>query len=325
MKYDLIRYDLISNSNGIRKYGFYYNLKNKHKIKNYFSPTIDWSHGWDFFHSEIFSDYRAKANKYSNFVVPNIKEKNNLEKFTRNTVYLDCLPFYYYYKKQFKYPNNFKLYDNDNCNLLVFPGKMSFDKNSYDEFKKRKIYFEFIKEQKKNFSRIIICIPHNESFFKEYIELINSFNFDYITGPDPNDKNSYFRLLQILSLGNTVTTNCLGSILVYAAVLSKKISISGPIYEPLRKLNNFYMPKNFDYSINAIKDEYKRIESIEFIKEKFSFLLFSNPSKSNTQLNWGLKEIGAENFESTEKAVKLLGIDFKSRLDFYGRKISRIF
>ena len=85
------------------------------------------------------------------------------------------------------------------------------------------------------------------------------------------------------------------------------------------------MPKNFDYSINSIKDEYKRIESIEFIKEKFSFLLFSNPSKSNTQLNWGLKEIGAENFESTEKAVKLLGIDFKSKLDFYGKKISRIF
>ena len=43
MKHELIEYDLISNSNGIRKYGFYYNLKNKHKIKNYFSPTIDWS------------------------------------------------------------------------------------------------------------------------------------------------------------------------------------------------------------------------------------------------------------------------------------------
>ena len=129
-----------------------------------------------------------------------------------------------------------------------------------------------------------------------------------------------------MSLANTVTTNCLGSILVYAAALGKKISISGPIYEPLRKLNNFYMPKNFDYSINAIKDEYKRIESIEFIKKKsLVFYYFQIHQKSNTQLNWGLKEIGAENFESTEKAVKLLDVDFKSKLDFYGRKISRIF
>lgn len=324
MNYDIVKYDFISNSNGIRKYGFYYNLKNKHNIKSYLSPTFDWSHGWDFFHSEIFSDYRVKTNKYSNFVVPSIKEKNNLEKFTQNAVYLDCLPFYYYYKNQFKYPNNFKLYNNDD-NLLVFPGKMSFDKINYNEFTERKIYFDFIEQQKKDFSKIIICIPLQDSFYKEYIELINSFNFDYVTGPDPNDKNSHFRLLQILSLGTTVTTNCLGSILVYAAALNKKISITQPIYKPLRKLNNFYMPKSFNYSLSAVKDEYERIQSFEFIKENFSFLLTSKPSKSKIELEWGLKEIGAENFESTEKAVKLLGIDFKSKLFFYGRKISRIF
>ena len=34
------KYDLISNSNGIRKYGFYYNLKNKHKIKIIFLQQL---------------------------------------------------------------------------------------------------------------------------------------------------------------------------------------------------------------------------------------------------------------------------------------------
>ena len=70
----------------------------------------------NFFILEIFSDYRAKANKYSNFVVPNIKEKNNLEKFTRNTVNLDCLPFYYYYKNNL----NIQIISNYMIIIIIF-------------------------------------------------------------------------------------------------------------------------------------------------------------------------------------------------------------
>ena len=260
MGYEIINYEMIKDSNGIKKYGFYHYLKKKHKFLGFLAPTCDWSHGWDFFHSKILSKYRCMVNENFNFVVPTLREKKYLEKFTKNEIYLDCLPFYYFLKKQFPVPKNLKYFKNTENNLIVFPGKMSFDKYNQSEIEQRKNYFDFIYSQKKNFEKIIICIPLKDSFYKDYIELIKTFDFDYVTGADPNDINSYYRLLQILSIGDYVTTNCLGSILVYAAVLNKKISLSGPIYEPLRELKNLYLPKNFSYNLNQVREEYKRIQ-----------------------------------------------------------------
>jgi len=316
---------MIKNSNGIKKYGFYHYLKKKHKLLGFLTPTCDWSHGWDFFHSKILSTYRCSINENLNFVVPTLKEKINLEKFTKNKIYLDCLPFYYFLKKQFPEPKNIKYYKNNENNLIVFPGKMSFDNYSQNEIEQRKNYFDFIFSQRKNFEKIIVCIPLKDSFYKEYLELIKTFDFDYVTGADPNDLNSYYRILQILSIGKNVTTNCLGSILVYAAVLNKKISLSGPIYEPLRELKNLYLPKNFSYKIDQVREEYLRIQSADFIKKNYNFLIFEDLKSSKEQLNWGLNEIGSKNFVSSTKAVEYLGYNLKDQIKFYQRKIKKFF
>jgi hypothetical protein len=309
-----IKRKFIKNSNGAFKYGFFEALRNKHKFPIFFLPTNDWAHGWTFFNSDIIINYRAKLSHKIGFVVPTENLKNTFKKYTNNKIILDSLPFYYFCKNILC---DYKFLNNDNNNLLVFPAKIPFSGQTQNEIKLQKNYFDYIKSLEKSFEKIFICIPYQDSFNEDYTKILKKINLSYFTGASPSDSNSYIRLLQIFSLAKYFTTNTVGSGLVYAGILNKKISISGPIYVPNRTLENLYIPKDFEYSINQLAEEYKRIESKEFIQNNFSNLIFSNPILAKENYDWAYNEIGGKYFISSEKACINLGLNYRSQFRMY--------
>ena len=314
MKNFFIERKFIRNSNGAYKYGFLNELRKKHYLPSFFLPLNDWEHGWNFFESEILDCYKVNLSHKIGLIVPNEKIQDSYRRFTSNEVILDSLPFYYFFKKIFRDYKNKTLGKSEN-NLLVFPGKMPFAGENKDELSSRLKYFEFIKSLEKDFEHIFVCIPYSDLLNEDYKELIEKMNLTYFTGADPADANSYYRLLEILSLAKFVTTNVLGSILIYAGILNKKISISGPFYKRNRNFKYLTLPRNFKYSVSQIKDEYKRIESEEFMITKFKDLIFTNPILSKEKFNWASKEIGAKNFVSSKKACENLGLSYKRQFE----------
>ena len=312
-----IKRKFIKNADGAFKYGFFEALRNKHKFSNFFLPINDWDHGWTYFNSDIMTSYKVKLSHKIGFIVPKENLKNNFKKYKNNKVILDSLPFYYFYKNVLGNYINVENNINNQNNLLVFPAKIPFSGQTQSGIKLQETYFDYIKSLEKNFEKIFICIPYQDSFNDEYTKILKKINLNYFTGASPSDTNSYIRLLQIFSLAKYFTTNMLGSGLIYAGILNKKISISGPIYVPIRKLDDLYIPKGFEYSSNQLAEEYERIGSIEFIKNNFSNLILSNPILAKEHYDWAFNEIGGKHFISTEKACINLGLNYKNQFKKY--------
>ena len=314
MEDSLIKRNFSKLSDGAYKYGFITALKKKHQISKFYRPTADWEHGWNYTNSTILDSYKVAMSYKLNFIVTEKKKKEKFKELTSNKIILDSLPFYYYCRNEFdNYYYNILNKNNDN-NLLVFPAKMSFSGKSIDEINLRKKYFDFIKSLENSFEKIIICIPYSDSLHDDYKNLIKKFKFNYVTGAHPKDHNSYDRILQILSLAKTVTTNNLGSILVYSALVKKKISISGPHYASDRSFEAMALPKKFKYNINHIKDELIRVESKDFLKKNYKNLIYSSPIHSKEMFEWGTKEGGVKYFVSSKKACEKLGFNAISQL-----------
>ncbi len=303
---------LLKKTDGAYKYGFFEALRIKHKFSKFFSPINDWDHGWNYHNSDILINYKVKSSYKLGFVIPSQKLKNIYEKFTDNEIILDSLPFYYFCKNVL---GNFEKSKNNNEDkLLVFPAKIPFSGLTQNQINIQKNYFDYIKSLEKKFEKIFICIPYEDSFNESYMKLLKNINITYFTGASASDGNSYIRLLQIFSLAKYFTTNSLGSGLVYAGILKKKISISQPIFVPSRNFKDLYIPKKFQYSKNDLAEEYNKIDSIDFINKNYSDLVFSDPYLANEKFDWAFDQIGGKYFISTKKACTNLGLDYKSQI-----------
>jgi len=169
-------------------------------------------------------------------------------------------------------------------------------------------YVSFISNYKRFFHKIVVCL-HRTCFDKtEWRSRFESQNIQVLRGADPDDKYSYFKLAELFSKVDFMTTNGFGSHVPYAAYFGCKVSICGPeqAYDgaqfsnvPLYK-NNPPLLKLREKVANEIRQNYR--------------FLYVDPENGSEQSIWAAEVLGSNNRKVPSELRKLFGWDMSTVL-----------
>lgn len=295
--------DLIRNSNGIHRYGFSKLLAKLCGFNITPKPFADWVHGWlwhDIPDAELLGC--SKIKKHKRIIVCNDREKKSLEINNYNNVEVGGLPFAYVEKQNVQRHAN---------SLLIMPAHSAeVEKIS----KKMDDYFDYMYEVKKDFDQVYVCI-HYLDFHQDMHKAAEIRGFKVIEGARPDNGNSLLRMRSIFDSFEYVTSNSIGSHMIYSLYAGCKFSFSGPIYNPdeshyLSGGNPNGHSENFVKLLIYINSEI-------YLKKRFNRFFFDHPGCGISDLEFASIEVGEDNLLNSEKIIKYLGWDAKGQVKGY--------
>jgi hypothetical protein len=269
-----------------------------------------WMHGW-LIDSKVIHprELTCWGEVDDTILVATLEQENTLREFGYQKVYAVGLPF---------------IYGENTCgikrepnSLLVMPNHSSeFSTNTDDQ----ELYIKSIASLKTEFSKIIVSI-HGSCLKKGYwLPVLEKYNLPWIVGASTDDKNAMKRMHNLFSSFEYVTTNTLGSHVLYASYKGCKVSIYG----------SYYGLKKESYSTDPWYQKYpeileKRINSLmeENIRSLFPWL-FVYPTEANSNKFWASTTIGEENKLEPKEVAELLGWPLKSQIKGYSRLATEI-
>jgi len=201
--------------------------------------------------------------------------------------------------------------------LLVMPGhSLYYTGHNWNQ----KRYVQQISNLKPHFNTIVACL-HSSCFSKEHwISEFQEHGIPCIRGADSYDKNSLLRMKTAFKSFEYMTTNTVGSHIIYAAHAGCKVSIYGDygIYrkedfqnDPLYKSD----PDLLDFAIE--------FSSERSIKTKYP-MLFAVPMESSARVEWGQKMTGFKYKRSPHEIASLLGWSLEDQIKGYIREAVRL-
>jgi len=324
MKSEKSNYDIILPP---RDYKFKQNAYGDRKIiHNYSGVSLtwnfpwlykgEWQHGWIPIERNIHPEYAVggdgdsfKNRKIETYFVARNDQVIYLKSQGYTNVQAIGLPIIYTkHKKQKKFPNS----------ILYMPSH-SLPEGSPDLKKYLSDLKTYLKELKKNFSIVVVCLHINEINQKYFNEILNELEISFIAGADPLDANSLDRMATIFSQFEFMTTDMLGSHVVYASYYGCKVSVFGPsriITE--QELNKIKYFKN--------SPECKKIfinwSRSNFLLSKYPFF-DCKPWFAQKQIDWATFELGEQHKLSPEEMKNIMGLNLNSIIYSFFKKILR--
>ena len=181
-------------------------------------------------------------------------------------------------------------------------------------------YLDYVDSIRKEFSCISILLY--ELDFARLAPIVVSYGFLPLIGASPRCPNSMQRIKALFDMHEFVSTNFIGSHVLYALASGCRVSIAGPYADRDPIVHSDEVSRglySYDYA------EYMcYISSLSFLKaSRLSFLLFDNPLRApaSTQpiSSFVAEELGFADMRSLEDLPLLLGWDFKSQVNGYVR------
>lgn len=289
--------------NAVDRYGFSHILAHQLNLKSVPRPFANWIHGWtwwDNITAETISCH--KLPKDISIITNNELEKVALIKEGFKNVISGGLPFSYITKKHT---------NRDEDSLLVFPPHSA---EAETLTSTQEEYFDYIESLKKDFDKIYISIyglDINKLMHKAAIRR----NFNIIEGIHPSDANGLIRLRIILDSFRYVTSNTMGSHMLYALYSECNFSFSGPFYSyeesvTLANGNPHKHRKEYvEYMLYTQSEGYVKLKFHEYFK--------SHPKMGVQSLEFAKRMIGEEYKLSPEKIKQVLGWTIKGQLIGY--------
>ncbi len=152
-------------------------------------------------------------------------------------------------------------------------------------------YVESIVEIKKDFDFIVVCLYQSCIDQNLWIKTFDKYDIPWISGASSDDKNALIRMRRLFKSFEYMTTNTIGSHILYASYCGCKVSIYGNYTEYSKDdYKNDTTYKRFPFLL----DHDLFYASEKNVKEKYSFL-FQQPKNANINLDWARSEIGEEN------------------------------
>jgi len=287
-------------------YGASYMVSKKMKLNSQPRSPVGWKHGW------LLADlkYKEQLTIGSNalrFLVPSKKDELFLQERGISAKAIG-MPFVYIEDVE---PKNINRVENS---LLVMPPhSLPYTEHVWDE----ESYAKQIFALKDKFDLIVVCIHQSCIAKKLWIEVFDRYNIPWVIGADAQDKNSLLRIYRLFSSFEYLTTNVIGSHVVYGAYCGCKVSIFGKYAEFSKedyKNDSFYQrfPFLLEYNLS-----YTTRESIA---KKFPFL-FVHPKEATTKIEWAKQELGEENKVSFEELSRLLGWGYGDQLLWFFKRV----
>ena len=302
---------LNKNPNGIYRFGFNKWLEKNIKLKRYFYIRCNWEHGWqdDEFICKNITLYKSWLNRKIAQVVTTNKKKEFLDENNYSNVYVAPLPYFFIWSDLKK-----KEKKNDDNNLLVLPNKIQHGVNDQEEEKRLSLYFDFISNFKNDYEKIFISVPPDEKLRNCYKNIFKKFNFNFIDGISAFDINGYNRLFELFNSFENITCQGMGSHIVYAQLMKKKISLCGPIYATKRNISEFDIRENCPISKNKLREEFEYKASENYIKDNYSFLQKQSPLEGTYDYKWAYNQIGDNKNISLNDIKKILNLNLVGQI-----------
>lgn len=180
-------------------------------------------------------------------------------------------------------------------------------------------YADRIRSIAKQFSEVVCCVhPACEinGYWKTNFERLG---IQCITGAETADRNGLVRIKTLMNQFEFMTTNVLGSHVVYAAAEGVKVSIFGD-YAEYRSEDyaetEFY--QRHAHVLSPVLDLFSR----NYVRKRYPNL-FCNPMDAKKTVTWAANEIGEQNRLSPKQLAALFGWNRLSQIKKNLRTASR--
>ena len=297
---------------GVDRYGFSDILAQK--LDLYYSPRsfANWLHGWIWWKATSSTEmmFKNSDKKTSRLIVSNLDEKEVLKNEGYKNIWAGGLPF--------SYTENSKLQRIPNTLLAMPPHSAEMEKiyNSYVD------YLDYLESLIKDYDGIYISIYYldkSEWLFNQ----ITKRGLKYINGARSDDANSLRRMRAIFDSFEYVTSNTMGSHIIYAIYCGCKTSLCGPMYQYdeevflVKNSKNNHSKKYVDDTLYYLSENY--------LKEYFDFLFTQKPKWGFKSADYGEKEIGVKYKMSNKEIIDALQWSPKNQIEgYYNGGIRRI-
>lgn len=239
-----------------------------------------WQHGWHFEPLDGIEELLSGPNSTDGPRLVCNKKVENLVRLHNNrlSVHSVGLPFIY---------ADVPVISRQKQSLLVLPPhSLPWTHHDRNELE----YVDFIKSIESNFESVVVCLNNNCFERNFWRESFASAGIPVIRGADAMDGNSLHRMQRIFRSFDFVTSNTIGSHILYASYCNCRVSIAGP-YEALNPMS--YRNDPFFSSRPQLLELHTQRHS-ETIVRSFYPELFVNPEQAVSRVSWAEQEIGLQ-------------------------------
>jgi hypothetical protein len=260
------------------------------------APGARWEHGWKYgavSTAEHIGGYHKKKRK-SLHLVSNQKHEAIMRAEGFLNVHAVGLPYLYADK-----PNLVRR----KGSLLVCPGHTS-TYSDQDWSKLAEEYAERISEIKEGFSDVLVCLSANCIEREQWIHEFDAKGISWVMGAWIYDRNALRRMRCLFSQFEYVTTNCVGSHIVYSSYEGCKTSIWG--WQDLYSQEH-YANEPIYKGQEAFLNESLKWGTQSWMREHYRQLFYDDP-KDATLLNyWAADQLGGSFKRPVEEVANLFG------------------
>jgi len=278
---------------GVDRYGFSHVLSKRLGLSYVPRSFADWVHGWAWW-SEHSSELHglSKTNKQNKIIVTNESERLAFNSEGFINVISGGLPFAYIPQQHTQ--------RNEHA-LLAYPShsaeaeKMLTDAHDY---------FDYLEAIKKDFDGIYVSIysldwngPIHTAALKRGLNVIE--------GANPNDANGLLRVRSILDSFSQVTSNSMGSHMLYALYAGCKFSFCGPYYSH----DESVLLSNGNWHGHTIQyiEKCSMYMSEFYVRSNFDKFFLNHPNLGISDIEFSKIAIGESNILDDNQLLDVLG------------------
>lgn len=174
-------------------------------------------------------------------------------------------------------------------------GKVTFDQDNY---------LDYLESLSPDFEAIYISIYHLDMGGAMHKAALAR-GLRVIQGARPDDANSLLRMRSILDSFTFVTSNCMGSHMLYALFAGCRFSFCGPFYGYDESF--FLRNGNPDVLSTDLSRQFVELQSEPYIRERFGRFFVNHPRMGVQDVKFAEEEIGMRFVMSPEQIEDALG------------------
>ncbi|MFT5622264.1 MAG: hypothetical protein ACI9FZ_000184 [Bacteroidia bacterium] len=277
------------------------------------APGARWEHGWKYgavSTAEHIGGYSKKKSK-SLHLVSTQKHEAILRAEGFSNVHAVGLPYLYADK-----PNLVRR----KGSLLVCPGHTS-TYSDQDWSKLAEEYAERISEIKEGFSDVLVCLSANCIEREQWIHEFDAKGIPWVMGAWIYDRNALRRMRCLFSQFEYVTTNCVGSHIVYSSYEGCKTSIWGwqDLYSP-----EHYANEPIYKGQEVFLNESLKWGTQSWVRGHYGQLFYDDPKDATLLNDWAAYQLGEDCKRPAEEVADLFGWASSSKITSSVMPIDRL-
>jgi hypothetical protein len=285
-------------------YGISHIIAAKLKKKSPPRSFATWIHGW-LFPEKIIKPEQILFYEgiFKTHLVATHSQVEALKKFGIHNVESVGLPF--------TYLDDIEITRKEGSLLVMPPHSLPYTKHNWNQ----REYVNEICSLKPYFSTIVACLHSacisNGYWVKEFTDV----GIPYIIGASVNDKNALVRMKSIFSSFDYMTTNTLGSHIVYASYCGCKVSFFGK-YQQFTREDAEHDPYYIQHP--ELIELWLELTQESYIRAKLPHL-FIHPQEAPIMTEWASKMLGIECRKSPEVIASLMGWSKIDQFSYHAR------